>query len=52
MSAAELRWREVLKIVTKQYLENLTSRQVNGTNYLKGSPGTVVREIDWIFQQV
>ena len=57
-SAAEFQWTEVIKIIGKQYGENLTDDEVNAMDretkilYLKRNPVTAARQIDYIFQKL
>ena len=57
-SAAEFSWTEIIKIVAKQYVENLSDAQINemdwttNCSYLKGNPVTVACQIDHIFKKL
>ena len=55
-SAAEFHWTEIIQVVALQYGEILFDQQVNAmdccTNYLKRSPVTVARQINYVFKQL
>ena len=56
MSAAQFQWTELIKVVARQYGENLTDDEINNmdwktkSNYLKRNPVTVARQIDHVFK--
>ena len=55
---AEFHWTEIIQVVSHPYGEMLTDEQVNAMDwstkvkYLKRSPVTVVRQIDYLFEQL
>ena len=54
MTAAQFQWTNIIKIVGRQFGEELTDQQINNmdwstkSNYLKRNPVTVCRQIDYI----
>ena len=56
-SAADFHWPELIKVIAKQYQEDLTIDDINKMtpkqkrNYLARNPVTVARHIDYIFEQ-
>ena len=58
MSAAQFQWTSIIKVVARQFGENLSDEEINAmdwntkANYLKRNPVTVVRQIDYIFKKV
>ena len=57
-SVATVHWTEIIHVGVPQYGETLTNEKVNAMdwstmlNYLKRSPVTVARQIDYVFKEL
>ena len=57
-SATEFQWTEIIQVVTRQYGQSLTEKQINPMdwstelNHLKRNPFTVARQINYVFNQL
>ena len=57
-SVATFHWTEIIRVGVPQYGETLTNEKVNAMdwstmlNYLKRSPVTVARQIDYVFKEL
>merc|ERR1711911_515939 len=58
MSAAVFQWTSIVKVIARQFGENLSDEEINAmdwktkANYMKRNPVTVVRQIDYILKKV